>query len=120
VSYLFTTAQNYSKIFDGVADLFERISAFLDRFEVYARAKSLGVRLDVHLKKIIHDLLQSFIRICGISTKIAREPRVLLALKEFSFDTDEGIQAELTKLESFVQRETGMSVALILEAAKIN
>lgn len=120
MSYLITTAQNYSKIFTGVTDLFERISAFLDRFEIYARAKSLGVRLDVHLKKIIHDLLQSFIRICGISTKIAREPRVFLALKVFSFGTDEGIQAELTKLESLVQRETGMSVALILEAAKIN
>ncbi|KLJ08852.1 hypothetical protein EMPG_15719 [Blastomyces silverae] len=119
VSYLITAAQNYSKIFSGIAELFERISAFLERFEVYVRSKSLGVELDIHLRKIIHELLQSFMRICALSIKISRENKFFLALEVFSFGSDKGIQAELDTLEALVKRETGMGVALTLESAKI-
>nr|KMM67960.1 hypothetical protein CPAG_04293 [Coccidioides posadasii RMSCC 3488] len=77
VSYLITPAQNYSKIFDGVADLFERIPAFLDGFEVYARSKTIGVQIDLHLRRIIHELLRSFIRICALSIKISKHSKVL-------------------------------------------
>ncbi|OJD18304.1 hypothetical protein AJ78_01680 [Emergomyces pasteurianus Ep9510] len=119
VSYLITAAQNYSKIFGGIAELFERISAFLERFEVYVRSKSLGVELDIHLRKIIHELLRSFMRICALSIKVSRENKFLLALEVFSFGSDKGIQAELDALEALVKRETGMGVALTLESAKI-
>lgn len=81
MSYLFTTAQNYSKIFDGMSELFERISAFLGRFEVYARSKTIGVTIDIHLRRIIHELLRSFMRVCALSIKISRHSKVLLALK---------------------------------------
>ncbi|KMU86226.1 hypothetical protein CIHG_04014 [Coccidioides immitis H538.4] len=77
VSYLITTAQNYSKIFDGVADLFERIPAFPDGFEVYAKSKTIGVQIDLHLRRIIHELLRSFIRICALSIKISKHSKVL-------------------------------------------
>ncbi|QSS49502.1 hypothetical protein I7I53_09874 [Histoplasma capsulatum var. duboisii H88] len=119
VSYLITVAQNYSKIFSGIAELFERISHFLERFEVYVRSKSLGVELDIHLSKIIHELLWSFMRICALSIKISRENKLLLALEVFSFGSDKGVQAELDVLEALVKRETGMGVALTLESAKI-
>ncbi|PGG99903.1 hypothetical protein AJ79_08385 [Helicocarpus griseus UAMH5409] len=119
VSFLITTARSYSKIFAGIAELFERISAFLERFEVYVRSKSLGVEIDIHLRKIIHELLRSFMRICALSIKVSRENKFLLALEVFSFGSDKGVQAELDNLETLVQRETGMSVALILESAKI-
>ncbi|PGH00149.1 hypothetical protein GX51_05962 [Blastomyces parvus] len=119
VSYLITAAQNYSKIFSGIAELFERISAFLERFEVYVRSKSLGVEVDFHLRKIIHELLRSFMRICALSIKISRENKFLLALEVFSFGSDKGIQAELDTLEALVKREMGMGVALTLESAKI-
>ncbi|WEW55846.1 hypothetical protein PRK78_001279 [Emydomyces testavorans] len=120
VSYLITTAQHYSKIFDGVSDLFDRISAFLDRFEVYARSKTMGVQIDLHLRRIIHELLRSFMRICALSIKICKQSKVLLALEVFSFGTDKGVSEELSRLETLVQRETGMSVALILESVKVN
>ncbi|EEP81091.1 predicted protein [Uncinocarpus reesii 1704] len=120
VSYLITSAQNYSKIFDGVSELFERISAFLDRFEVYARSKTIGVQIDLHLRKIIHELLRSFMRICSLSIKISKQSKLLLALEVFSFRTDKGVSEELEKLETLIQRETGMGVALILESVKIN
>lgn len=38
----------------------------------------------------------------------------------FSFGSDEGVATELESLESLVQRETGMSIALILESMKFN
>ncbi|KKZ61982.1 hypothetical protein EMCG_03539 [[Emmonsia] crescens] len=119
VSYLITVAQKYSKIFAGIAELFERISAFLERFEVYVRSKSLGVELDIHLRKIIHELLRSFMRICALSIKVSKENKILLALEVFSFGSDKGIQVELDTLEALVKRETGMGVALTLESAKI-
>ncbi|KAM5491983.1 hypothetical protein MaudMau93_001732 [Microsporum audouinii] len=120
VSMLITASQKYSKIFDGLSELFERISTFLDRFEIYARAKVVGVKIDPHLRRIIHDLLRSFVRICALSIKISKHSKVLLALEVFSFGSDKGVSAELSKLETLVQNETKMSIALILESAKIS
>ncbi|EFR01479.1 hypothetical protein MGYG_04487 [Nannizzia gypsea CBS 118893] len=120
VSMLITASQKYSKIFDGLSELFERISTFLDRFQIYARAKVVGVKLDPHLRRIIHDLLRSFVRICALSIKISKHSKVLLALEVFSFGSDKGVSAELSKLETLVQNETKMSIALILESAKIS
>lgn len=116
VTYLCDTATNYMKIFDGLADLFERISAFFDRFDVYVRSKAHGLQIDNHLKRIIHELLRSFMRICIKSLKIAKEPKVFLALEVFSFGTDKGVRDELCKLETLVARESSMSIALILES----
>jgi hypothetical protein len=80
----------------------------------------MGVKIDIHLRRIILELLRSFMRICALSIKISRHSKVLLALKVFSFGSDEGVAAELQKLETLVQREIGMSVALTLESVKIN
>ncbi|QVM11258.1 hypothetical protein D8B26_005912 [Coccidioides posadasii str. Silveira] len=102
VSYLITPAQNYSKIFDGVADLFERIPAFLDGFEVYARSKTI----------VSYESARSQLKYPSIQSS--------LALEVFSFGTDKGVPEELSKLENLVQQETGMSVALILESVKVN
>ncbi|KAK2880197.1 hypothetical protein FQN49_000471 [Arthroderma sp. PD_2] len=120
VSMLITASQKYSKIFDGLSELFERISTFLDRFQIYARAKVVGIKIDAHLRRIIHDLLRSFVRICALSIKLSKHSKVLLALEVFSFGSDKGVSAELSKLETLVQNETKMSIALILESAKIN
>ncbi|GBF61138.1 hypothetical protein TMEN_3608 [Trichophyton mentagrophytes] len=120
VSMLITASQKYSKIFDGLSELFERISTFLDRFQIYARSKVVGVKIDPHLRRIIHDLLRSFVRICALSIKISKHSKVLLALEVFSFGSDKGVSAELSKLENLVQNETKMSIALILESAKIS
>jgi hypothetical protein len=100
--------------------LFERIAAFLERFEVYARSKQLGVQVDVSLQRIIHELLRSFLRVCALSIKISKHSKVLLALEVFSFGSDKGVAAELQKLETLVQRETAMGVVLTLESAKHN
>ena len=119
VSYLIDTAQAYSKIFAGLGDLFERISAFLDRFDVYARGKSQGIEPDLHLKEIIHKLLRSFMRICGLSVEVSNKFKPQLWLEVFLFRTDKGIQQESDALESLISQEIGMSIALILEKSNI-
>lgn len=116
---MITTAQNYNKIFSGIAELFDRISAFLDRFDVYVRSKSLGVEIDIHLRRIIHELLRCFLRICAISIKVSEKSKLLLALEVFTFESDKGVKDELNRLESLVQRETGMNVTLISESTKV-
>lgn len=114
VSFLIQTTQNYSKIFAGMIVLFERISVFLDRFRIYTETASV----DQRLKRLIQQLLQSFMRICNISLKLVKSNKVLLYTKVFFFNTDEGVKGELSKLESLVRDEVSMSVALILQSAK--
>ena len=63
--------------------------AFLERFEVYAKSKSI----DRHLKGIIHELLRSFMRICNMSIKITRN-KPLLLVKVFLFN-DNGLSNEM-------------------------
>lgn len=104
VSYLITTAQDYSKIIAGLADLFERVMDFLSRFEVYARMRTV----DIHLRKIIFELPGSFLGICGLALQISKEKRYgYLLLKVFAF------AAVLKKL---VESETCTSVVLIMES----
>jgi hypothetical protein len=94
--------------------LFERISAFLERFQIYTAT----VSIDKRLRRLIYQLLQSFMRICILSLKLTRSHRVLLYTKVFLFSTDEGVKEEMDKLECLVRDEVNMSVALILQSAK--
>jgi hypothetical protein len=115
ISFLIRTTQNYSKIFAGITLLFERISAFLERFQIYTAT----VSIDKRLKRLVHQLLQSFMRICNMSLKLTRSHKVLMYTKVFLFNTDEGVQKELEGLECLVKDEVNMSVALILQSAKM-
>ncbi|GME27482.1 Neutral amino acid permease [Neofusicoccum parvum] len=121
ISFLINTAQKYDKIFSDLGNLFEKIEDFLRRFEVYARPKTVGVKIDHHLKSIINDLLRTFVRICGLSAQLAsKRGRFMAALSMFAFASDQGVSAELAKLESLVMQETRMTVALTLETAQNN
>ncbi|KAI9855693.1 MAG: hypothetical protein M1813_009655 [Trichoglossum hirsutum] len=112
LSFLIAAIQKIGGIYVGIGKLFERISAFLERFEVYARDRLL----DVHIKRIIHELLRSFMRICAISIKLTNQHGISVLLETFDFGNHDSIQEELTRLETLVQREIGMSVALTLES----
>ncbi|EGD98293.1 hypothetical protein TESG_05672 [Trichophyton tonsurans CBS 112818] len=104
VSMLITASQKYSKIFDGLSELFERISTFLDRFQIYARSKVVGVKIDPHLRRIIHDLWRSFVRICALSIKISKHSKVLLALErrkvQLGFRSQSSIDTVDSKLDT--------------------
>ncbi|KAE9994497.1 hypothetical protein EG327_009175 [Venturia inaequalis] len=107
-------SMNYAKLFAGMMLLFERISVFLTRFKIYADT----VSVDKSLKRIVHQLLQSFMRICNMSLKLARKNKVIIYTKVFLFNADEGVKEEMDNLEGLVEQEVSMSVALILQSAK--
>ncbi|KAK0621115.1 hypothetical protein DIS24_g11435 [Lasiodiplodia hormozganensis] len=115
-SFLIDTAQKYEKIFSGLGDLFEKIYGFLLRFEVHARPKAIGVKIDSHLKLIIHKLLRKFVDICALSVKLASaKGKIRAALSAFAFGSDQGVSAAMASLQFLVEEETRMAIALTLE-----
>lgn len=105
--------QKVGSIFDCISELYERIGDFIQRFEVYTRIRSI----DVAMRRIIHELLCSVMTITTLSLKIVKENKLLLYIKVFAFDSDEGVSAELTKLKRLTDTENAMRGALTFESA---
>ena len=75
--------------------------------------------VDIALKKIIHQLLLSFVRICELSIKVLHGNKIKLFLKVFAFNDDEGVKSELALLANLADKESQMKGTLTLESAKI-
>lgn len=120
ISFIITSAQKYSKIFADILELLERVSVFLERFQIHTRTANIGDgHIDPRLGRLVHQLLQSFMRICIITIKLTHRDHRLLAFgKILLYDSDGGVQNELDKFERLVGDELGMTVALILESSK--
>jgi fungal STAND N-terminal Goodbye domain len=96
VSYLIETGTRYKHIFSSLENLFTRISAFLERFQIYYRMTDV----DIALRKIINDSLICFVSICELSTKVLRSNKVALYLNVFLFSHDEGVASKLNEYVS--------------------
>jgi Cdc6-like AAA superfamily ATPase len=116
VSYLIQTGANYKRIFSSLAELFRRISDVLERCKIYLRMPPEAV--DIALRRIINDELLCFVSICALSTKVLKSHKVFIALKVFTFNSDEGVSAELSKLSILVEREDQMRSTLGFESQK--
>ena len=117
MSYLIVAGRNYRNIFSSLTELFSRISDVLERFSIYLRMKD---DVDVALKRIIHQLLLSFVSICELSVKVLHGNKVLKFLKVFAFNEDDGIKCELEKLKILAEKESQMKGTLTLESVKAN
>lgn len=118
ISYLIETGAKYKRIFSSLAELFHRISDVLERCKVYMRLPAEAV--DASLRKIINEELVCFVDICALSIKAMRGNKMLLTLKVFAFDSDEGVSAQLGRLTSLVERESQMRATLGFESQKIS
>jgi hypothetical protein len=107
LSYLITAGQNFRNIFHSIAEMFQEVTTFLQRFAVYVE-KFSKLDLDPAMKLILHELLTSFVRICTLSVRVLNENKVLLYLKVFTFASDEGVSGELARLRSLVAKEAAM------------
>ncbi|KAL3441276.1 hypothetical protein BJX65DRAFT_313949 [Aspergillus insuetus] len=112
ISYLIETGAKYNRIFSS------RISDVLERCKIYMRLPAEAV--DASLRKIINEELICFVEICALSIKVMRGNKMLIALKVFAFDSDEGVSAQLERLPSLVEREAQMRATLGFESQKIN
>ncbi|KAL3490234.1 hypothetical protein BJX62DRAFT_252146 [Aspergillus germanicus] len=118
ISYLIETGAKYKRIFSSLAELFQRISDVLERCKIYMRLPAEAV--DALLRKIINEELVCFVEICALSIKVMRGNKMLIALKVFAFDSDEGVSAQLERLASLVERESQMRATLGFESQKIS
>jgi hypothetical protein len=79
-----------------------------------------AVAVDASLRKIINEELVCFVDICALSIKVMRGNKMLITLKVFAFDSDEGVSAQLERLASLVERESQMRATLGFESQKIS
>ncbi|KAL0260736.1 hypothetical protein SLS55_004426 [Diplodia seriata] len=116
VCYLLETAQKYHDYFASLAVLFEHITPFLYRFEIYTTAKTSGAVTPSGVMRPLLQLLESFIWICCHATKIAQAgkwEKTKIALGILFFRTDGGINDQLDRIERLTSEELKMNVALI-------
>ena len=116
MSYLIQTGAKYKGIFSSVAELFKRISDVLERCKIYLRMPPEAV--DVSLRRIINDELLCFVDVCALSMKVLKGHKILIALKVFAFNTDEGVSGQLARLAELVERESQMRGTLGFESQK--
>ncbi|KAI9756718.1 MAG: hypothetical protein M4579_003719 [Chaenotheca gracillima] len=110
ISYLIQTGHQVSASYDAIAELFGRITDFITRFKVYARQK-----MSQELKKIVHKVLISLIKICALSVRLLKHGAVGEWLKTFAIGRDEKVQVELDNLKGMTETEGAMVGALTLE-----
>ncbi|KAJ5360801.1 Tetratricopeptide-like helical [Penicillium concentricum] len=118
ISYLIDTGAKFKRIFSSLAELFRRISDVLERCKIYMRLPADAV--DVSLRKIINEELVCFVDICALSIKVLKGHKVLIALKVFAFDGDEGVRGQLARLATLVERESQMRDTLGFESQKMS
>ncbi|KAK4861679.1 hypothetical protein LT330_003714 [Penicillium expansum] len=118
ISYLIDTGAKFKRIFSSLAELFRRISDVLERCKIYMRLPAEAV--DVALRKIINEQLVCFVDICALSINVLKGHKVFIALKVFTFDSDEGVSGRLAHLATLVERESQMRATLGFESQKMS
>lgn len=74
--------------------------------------------VDISLRRIINDELVCFVEVCALSMKVLKGHKILIALKVFAFNTDEGVSGQLARLAELVERESQMRGTLGFESQK--
>lgn len=74
--------------------------------------------VDISLRRIINDELVCFVEVCALSMKVLKGHKILIALKVFAFNSDEGVTGELARLAELVERESQMRGTLGFESQK--
>ncbi|KIW88431.1 uncharacterized protein Z519_11000 [Cladophialophora bantiana CBS 173.52] len=106
-----------SSLYEGVADLFQRIFTFLKMFRLYQRIEDFA-DVDLELKQTTHKITISFVTICALSIKVlgpSKLRKVKIAAKLILFGDDSGVGAELSKFKKLVEANSQISDAVTLE-----
>ncbi|OQV03546.1 hypothetical protein CLAIMM_08579 [Cladophialophora immunda] len=117
VSFLIDIPSQVSSLYDGLADLFQRIFTFLKTFQIYQRIEDFA-EVDLELKQTTHKLMISFVTICALSIKVlgpSKLRKAKIAAKLILFGDDSGVGAELSKFKKLVEANSQISDAVTLE-----
>jgi len=114
LSYLLSVGSNYSNIFSSLEALLKQVSDVMERMVVYLRMRSI----DLPLRKIVHEVLQNIVSICGLAIKVLHGNKILKFLKVFAFNEDDGVKAAMESLRALVDREAQMKTTLTYAIVK--
>lgn len=121
VSFVITAVQDYQSVYEQITALMERISVFLERFEIRLKQNSEalqtpgGSRSDLPLMQPTFRVLEHFVTILGRVQKLTHgwKNKLKLFAKVGAFGEDGGIREALGRLETLVQDVTQTEIAVI-------
>ncbi|KAF2653116.1 hypothetical protein K491DRAFT_680807 [Lophiostoma macrostomum CBS 122681] len=116
LSFVITATQNYGRVFDDLTTLMERVSIFLETLRIYldGEEESDRVRLDARLRPNVYRVLEHFMTILTLATRLTtRKGKVRVFAKVFFFGEDGGVTAALATLETRVSDVVRIQVAVI-------
>ena len=117
MSFLIDIPARINKVYEGLAELFEQISAFLGRFRIYQRIEQFS-SIDAELYDTTHRLMISFVNICSLSIDLlggGTWKQITTGAKAVLFQDDSGVQKELDNFKSLVQRQSAVTETVTLE-----
>ncbi|KAI9828917.1 MAG: hypothetical protein M1826_005840 [Phylliscum demangeonii] len=108
VTYLIEAARGVSAAYDAIISLFETMKESTCRLSVH-----LQQDIPPELRKIVTEILVSFVSICAMSTDYINQGRTLKYLKGLR-GRDSAVQGSLDRLKALTENEEKMVVALTL------
>lgn len=122
VSFVIDASQRYSAVFDDLATLMERMTAFFDKLRVYLTDNTEDAKLNKHLRARVYAVLGHFLEVMAIAHKLTtrHSEKWKLAFKSTVFGEDEGVRVALKQLETKISDVTGTEVSVILQSVSEN
>jgi hypothetical protein len=114
LNFVITATQDYSKIFEDLTTLIERVSIFLETLRIYLDQDGSRVKLDTRLRPNIYRVLEHFMTILTLATRLTtRKGKAKVFAKVFFFGDDSGVTDALATLETRVSDVVRIQVAVI-------
>lgn len=107
LTYLIQTGRAVSGAYDKIGLLFEQMGQFANRFDRYSEHD-----IPDDLLSIIHQVLISYIIICGLAIRLTRKYLIEKYVEAFLFGEDKDIKEQMDKLDTLTRFETSMVGAL--------
>ncbi|KAH9243377.1 hypothetical protein K456DRAFT_1732944 [Colletotrichum gloeosporioides 23] len=114
LNHVITSTQKYSKVFEDLTTLLERVSVFLETLSNYLVEGDDEVKLDKRLRPNVYRALEHFLVILTLTTRLAkRREKAKLFGKLLIAGDDEGVTAALATLETRVIDVTRVQITTI-------
>ncbi|KAI8174166.1 hypothetical protein K4K51_009014 [Colletotrichum sp. SAR 10_75] len=114
LNHVITSTQKYSKVFEDLTTLLERVSVFLETLSNYLDEGDAEVKLDKRLRPNVYRVLEHFLVILTLTTRLAkRREKAKLFGKLLIAGDDEGVTAALATLETRVVDVTRVQITTI-------
>ncbi|KAL9102531.1 MAG: hypothetical protein Q9163_002340 [Psora crenata] len=114
--FLIKIPARISEFYDGLVNLFEEVSHFLQIFKIYQRIEQV-TKVDKELAESTHKLMIVFVDVCALSIDVLgrSKARRKYLVKKVLLDDDSGLQAIRERFKELIDHQSNMSNAITLE-----